>query len=161
MGLPPPHRLPPGFCDPMDAPILRFDRYNRTEAKTPPPGASVWLEITRGRARQTIRVVSGPVFLIGSAPDCDLVLGDPSFPETYAYLLVQGDSVTIRRVGDAPDLLVNGEPIESSEVAAGDRLAFGPFELTLQSRLTVRARPLPPMVLGIGDTPWLANLMEV
>jgi hypothetical protein len=145
----------------MDAPILRFDRYNRTEAKTPPSGATVWLEITRGRARQSIRAVSGPVFLIGSAPDCDLVLGDPSFPETYAYLLVQGDSVTIRRVGDEPELLVNGEPIESNELAAGDRLAFGPFELTLQIQLTVKSTTLPPTVLTIGDTPWLANLMEV
>ena len=38
---------------------------------------SVELVITSGRARKRIRRVVGPVFLIGSSMDCDLILGDP------------------------------------------------------------------------------------
>jgi hypothetical protein len=145
----------------MDAPILHFDRYNRPELQTPPPGTAVWLEITRGRARQPIRPVKGPVFLIGAGTDCDLVLGDPAFLETYAYLLVHDDSVTVRRVADAPELLVNGEPIESAELAAGDRLMFGPFELTLQIQFTTKTTLPPSTVPSIGNWPWLEDLAEV
>jgi type III secretion system (T3SS) inner membrane Yop/YscD-like protein len=141
----------------MDAPILHIDRYNRTESQTPPSGAAVWLEITRGRVRQPLRAVQGPVFLVGAAADCDLVLGDAAFPEVYAYLLVQDWNVTIRRVGDGPELLVNGEPIETSELAAGDRLAFGPFELILQIQITTRTTPPPFMVHSEGNWPWVAD----
>ena len=36
----------------------------------------VEIEILRGRARDLVREVTFPVFLIGTADDCDLVLGD-------------------------------------------------------------------------------------
>ena len=121
----------------MDAPILRFDRYSRPQGQALPAGTAVWLEITRGQVKQRLRTVRGPAFLIGTAPDCDLVLGDQIFPDAYAYLLVQDDKVTIRRVGDGPELLVNGETIEAADLFHGDQLAFGPFEL----QMVIRERP--------------------
>ncbi|HEY2411624.1 MAG TPA: FHA domain-containing protein [Pirellulaceae bacterium] len=145
----------------MDAPILPFDRYNRPKSQTSPALPAVWLEITRGRVRQPIRPVPGPVFLIGAAADCDLVLGDATFPETYAYLLVQDDSVTIRRVGDEPELLVNGEPIETAELATGDRIAFGPFELAVQMPSLTKIIEEPSPALSSGNWPWLADLAEI
>jgi hypothetical protein len=145
----------------MDAPILRFDRYNLPGLQTSLAGPGVWLQITRGRVRQPVRPVAGPVFLIGTATDCDLVLGDKSFPEAYAYLLVQDDGVSIRRVGDGPELLVNDEPIEATALASGDRLAFGPFELAVQIPLTNKATIPPSPSLPIGNWPWLADLAEV
>ena len=42
---------------------------------------TVELEIMRGQARRRVRRVAAPIFLIGTANDCDLVLGDPRFPE--------------------------------------------------------------------------------
>jgi hypothetical protein len=145
----------------MDAPILRFDRYNRPDSQTPPPGSAVWLEITRGRVRQPIRTVRGPVYLIGTASDCDLVLGDTAFPEAYAYLLVHDDNVTIRRVGDGPELLVNGEPFEMAELVAGDLLAFGSFELALQIQLTTETITPSSRPISGDNWPWLADLMHV
>ena len=97
----------------------------------------VGLEIVRGKAARRIREVNPPVFLIGAAEDCDLVLGDASFPDAYAYLLVQSDRVAVRRVGEGPVLFVNGEAIDIADVFAEDQLAFGPFEL----RMIIRERP--------------------
>jgi predicted component of type VI protein secretion system len=111
----------------MDAPILRFDP--RHPLRRESPAAAVSLEITRGRVRQRVRRVDRPVFLIGTSPDCDLVLGDPQFPESYAYLFVKAGKVTIRWLGTGPELSVAEEVVEAAELTDGDTVAFGPFEL--------------------------------
>src|SRR5438552_194484 len=113
----------------MDAPILRFDRYSSPEPHILPLAPRVALEITRGRVQQRIRPVRGRVFLIGTASDCDLVLGDFAFPEAYAYLFVQNSKIAIRWLGSGPELMVSGEIIESAELQDSDRITFGPFEM--------------------------------
>ena len=144
----------------MDTPILRFDRYNRPNPQTSPPSPAVCLEIKRGRAKKRTRQVMSPMFLIGTASDCDMVLGDPAFPETYAYLLVRQNGVTVRRVGSGPELLVNGEAVETAELVADDRLAFGPFELAVQIQLATTIIQPPSPALSIRDWPWLEALVE-
>jgi hypothetical protein len=111
----------------MDAKILRIDQHS-LPARRHLPATRVSFEITRGRARERLRPVSGKVFLIGTASDCDLVLGDLSFPESYAYVFVAGEKVTIRWLG-GPELLLGGEPIQSAELFHGDLVEFGPFQL--------------------------------
>jgi hypothetical protein len=111
-----------------DAPILRLTEYERAKGLA---GPEVKLEITRGKARERFRPVSGRVFLIGTASDCDLVLGDLSFPEVYAYVFVDGTKISIRRLGAGPPLLVCGERTERAELFQGDDVRFGPFELRL------------------------------
>jgi hypothetical protein len=113
----------------MDVPILRFDHYISPGAGRLGSPPQVGLEITRGRAKQRFRPVRGRAFLIGTAGDCDLVLGDAAFPEAYVYVLVQGDNVLIRRLGAGPELFVCGERVEAAKLWDGDRVAFGPFEL--------------------------------
>ena len=115
----------------MDAPILRFDRYSSCHRHSFSLGRKIWLEITRGRVQKRIRPVRGPLFLIGSATDCDLVVGDSSFPEVYAYVFVQEAAIVVRRLGLGPELQVAGEAVETAELRDGDALAFGPFELRL------------------------------
>lgn len=110
----------------MEAPILRIDQFERRRSD---PTARVTLEITRGKAHQRLRPLQGKVFLIGTASDCDLVLGDLSFPEVYAYLFVDGSEVTIRRLGAGPALVVSGERTDKAELFQGDEVRFGPFEL--------------------------------
>jgi hypothetical protein len=111
-----------------DAPILRLTEYERAKGVA---GPEVKLEIIRGKARERFRPVSGRVFLIGTASDCDLVLGDLTFPEVYAYLFVDGTKISIRRLGAGPALLVCGERTERAELLQGDEVRFGPFELRL------------------------------
>lgn len=112
----------------MDAPIYRFDQYEPRQTQSRRPGG-ISLEITRGQARQKLRAVRERVFLIGTSSDCDLVLGDLSFPEAYAYLFVDGEKVSIRRLGAGPLLLVCGEVVETAVLLRGDLVKFGPFEL--------------------------------
>lgn len=89
----------------------------------------VSVEIVRGRARQRRRPVDSAAYLIGAAPDCDLVLAAPRFPEVYAYLLHGPQGVAIRHLGFVPELKVNGKSVSSAGLSDGDHLELGPFEL--------------------------------
>ena len=125
----------------MAAPILRFDRYSSPQPHILPLAPRVALEITRGRVQQRIRPVRGRVFLIGTANDCDLVLGDLAFPEAYAYLFVQDSQIAVRRLGSGPELMVSGEMVESAEVQHGDIISFGPFEVRIVIEDRARENP--------------------
>jgi hypothetical protein len=97
----------------------------------------VELEILRGRARRRFRPVSGPAFLIGTAPDSDLVLGDPQFPDAHCYLLVSTAGVGVRWLGIGPALSVDGRPVmDRAPLDDGDLLETGPY----QFRVIIRHR---------------------
>jgi hypothetical protein len=131
----------------MAAPILRFDRYSSPQPHILPLAPRVALEITRGRVQQRIRPVRGRVFLIGTASDCDLVLGDLAFPEAYAYLFVQDSQIAVRRLGSGPELFVSGEAVEAAEVRNGDRVSFGPFEVRVVIEDSPRHHEMPSPAL--------------
>jgi hypothetical protein len=113
----------------MIAPMFRLDRQSRPQPHLLPAAPRVAVEILRGRVRQRIRELSSKVYLLGTASDCDLVLGDEQFPEAYAYIFVAGLAIKIRRLGTGPELIVNDEQVESSELAHGDVVGMGPFSL--------------------------------
>jgi predicted component of type VI protein secretion system len=107
----------------------RIIRYDRPAAASVTAAGQVSLEIVRGRARNKLRLVEARAFLIGSATDCDLVLGDPHFPPVHAYLLRSPQEMTIRWLGAGPALSVNGrEAIESETLADQDLIRTGPYE---------------------------------
>ena len=92
-------------------------------------GPRVELEIVRGRARNKRRPVAGKAYLIGAAEDCDLVLGDPQFPQVAAYVLRGPQGVSIRWLGVGPELTINGQvATESTVVADQDLVRMGPYE---------------------------------
>jgi hypothetical protein len=113
----------------MIAPMYRLDRQSRPQPHLLPAAPRVAVEILRGRVRQRIRELSSKVYLLGTASDCDLVLGDEQFPEAYAYIFVAGLAIKIRRLGTGPELIVNEEQVESSELSHGDVVEMGPFSL--------------------------------
>ena len=86
------------------------------------------LEISRGQAKRKLRQLTGPVFLIGAAGDSDLVLGDPQFPEGYAYVYLREGDLSVRWLGEGPELQVNDWPVQISPLKVGDRITAGPFE---------------------------------
>jgi hypothetical protein len=131
----------------MDSPILRFEPQSLREPHIRHSLPRVTLEIMRGRARQRLRPVAGRVFLIGAAADCDLVLGDSRFPDTFAYLLVQEEAVLIRRLGTGPELLIDGQASDSAQLQDGDRVAFGPFEFGVRIVANVQSLPSRPMMV--------------
>jgi hypothetical protein len=114
----------------------------------------VGLEIVRGKASRRIREVNPPVFLMGAAEDCDLVLGDLRFPEAYAYLYVTIRGVSVRFLGEGPELYVNGELTEAALLSDGDILELGAyqFQLHIQERL--------PRGRGASERSWEEEYRE-
>jgi hypothetical protein len=94
----------------------------------------VSLEIVRGAAQRRMRPVRTPVYLIGSASDCDLVLGDPVFPAVHTYLYVTAAGVSVRHIGEGPKLHLNQQPVEGGRVVDGDRLRLGAYEFAVHIR---------------------------
>ena len=94
----------------------------------------VTLEIIRGRARQRIRPIVRPAFLIGSAADSDLMLGSQAFPTAHCYLLLNPEGVGLRWLGFAPEVLVNDRAVEKAELQDGDVLRTGPYEFRIRIR---------------------------
>lgn len=115
----------------MDAAHIRIDPQSQSAPHVLPYPPRVTLEIVRGRARRLVRRVLPPVFLIGAAADCDLVLGDERFPEAFAYVYVTAEGVTVRHLAAEPELRVNGRPALAAALEDGDRLAMGPYEFAI------------------------------
>lgn len=116
--------------------------------QSPQPGTTslpfqVSLEIVRGQAKQRMRPILNPAFLIGMADDCDLVLGDPQFPEVHAYIRIATEGVTLRHLGFSPSLTINGELATQQLLADGDRIRTGPYEFLVH---------LQPQAAGDDDS---------
>jgi predicted component of type VI protein secretion system len=107
-------------------------RVDSPHSATTPALPCVELEILRGRAKNRIRRVEVPVFLIGAAHDCDLVLADPAFPEVHTYLYVNRGGVTVRRLGEGPMLAVDGVEVENAPIADGQTLRIGSYEFAVR-----------------------------
>lgn len=102
----------------------------------------VELEITRGQARHKLRRLKEATYLFGSSENCDLVLGDPQFPEVHGYILVTPEGVSIRHLGAQPVLTVEGEPVTSTGLKHNDRIRTGPFEFRVHIRWSKAAGAL-------------------
>jgi len=115
--------------------FIRIDRQPTAHRYRLPADAVVELEILRGRARQRLRRVEVPVFLIGTADDCDLVVAAPDIAPVHTYLYLRPEGVSIRTLGAAPPLTVNGRVAENALLADGDEFGIGPFEFLIHVRL--------------------------
>ena len=92
----------------------------------------VELEIRRGHTRQLLCEVRSAAFLIGAAPDCDLVLGDPRFAEVHSYLFLSPARVTVRHLGFGPGLSVAGQDVTFATLRHNDELRIGPYEFRVR-----------------------------
>jgi hypothetical protein len=133
--------LIPRLADQKDAPAMTelVDSPDRETIASPLP--RVELQIMRGRAKNKIRRVEVPVFLIGSATDCDLVLADAAFPEVHTYLYVNRGGVSVRRLGEGPELAVDGREVQASPVADGQTLRVGSYEFAVRIQQPVAPPP--------------------
>ena len=103
-------------------------------------GTAAFLVIERGEARRAVRAIERPVYVIGGASDCDMILGDPQFSDYHAYIYVRGGIVTLRHLGPAPEMTINGRGIRWGELKHRDRLRFGPYQLQLRLRPALTPR---------------------
>lgn len=134
----------------MHSPQTFPDQQSRFGLRNVPEGPFVELQITVGRARQRVRHVTGPVFLIGSSMDCDLILGDPLVPAVHSYILLTATDVRIRHLGFAPDLRVNGTQQELVTLNNEDAIEISCFSFL--ARITPAADLSRRDALAAG--PW-------
>ncbi|WP_158261255.1 MULTISPECIES: FHA domain-containing protein [Pirellulaceae] len=120
-------------------------------------GAS--LRIARGQVNQREREIEVPVFTLGSAGDCDLVLGDEQFPELYAYILRTHDGYRLRCLVAEPILTVNAEDMVIKQLEDGDRIRCGPYEFHFQksANSVAQSSELPQSKTSPVDLPWVAT----
>ncbi len=140
----------------MSPPIYRHDRSHlaRGGGRAQRDLPHVELTILRGRAQNLVRPVSVPAFLIGSATDCDLVLGDSRFPEAHSYLLLSPSEVGVRWLGFGPQVAVNGGLVEKAPLRDGDHLRMGPYEFRVSVRmLEPTADTAEPRILRLNRAP--------
>ncbi len=119
----------------MSPAFYRHDRPHLPQSCDQRGLPKVELEILRGRAQNRVRPVRVAAFLIGSATDCDLVLGDSKFPEAHCYLMLAPREVSLRWLGFGPEVAVNGQPIHRTRLRDGDHLRMGPYEFRISIRI--------------------------
>lgn len=108
-----------------------IDPRNDMDSEFEEPKLEVALKIERGNAKNNVRNIAGPVFTIGSALDCDLVLGDAQFPSYHSYVYLRGNRVSLRYMGFGPELTVNGREFRWGELRDGDRVRTGPYQFAV------------------------------
>jgi len=90
------------------------------------------LTITQGKTAWPHRPMRQRVFTIGGGSECDLVLGDPQFPEIHCYLWFRDGELRLRALTDQPLLTVNGEAVEVVTLNSGDRIRTGPYQWVVE-----------------------------
>lgn len=94
------------------------------------PGDTVaYLRIADGNRRFPFRPVSSGMFLIGQGPSCDLRLGMSGIPSIHSVIQLNAESAEITRIADRPELIINGEAVERSQLCHGDVVEIGDVRL--------------------------------
>src|SRR5436305_4431024 len=92
----------------------------------------MWVTIGSGDARGTSVRVDGERFLIGTGPECQLMIGDPKVAPLHAYFEVgEGGRVALHDLGSDAGTYVDGERVDGSiTIAGGERIVLGDTVLT-------------------------------
>ena len=105
----------------------------------PPLGRSLWRAITEHFAGepatrvafltpQPVALELGPepaTYLVGRSRECDVVLADPAVSRRHALISSRGDRCMIRNLASMNGTHVNGRPVTTALLHAGDVVCFG------------------------------------
>ena len=70
--------------------------------------------------------------MVGRGATCDLVLNESSVSRRHVQLSIAGGHCLVKDLGSRNGTYLNGQQIEEAEVADGDRLILGTFQLRLR-----------------------------
>ncbi|NQT85623.1 FHA domain-containing protein [bacterium] len=82
--------------------------------------------------------------LIGRQSDCHICIPAHGISRKHCQLYVDGDTVTIRDLGSANHMFVNGRPAERADLHDGDVITLGQFQLRFEAA-PAGAYPPPPV----------------
>ena len=99
---------------------------------TSPADAVAWIAVASPSSPQRLESMQAGTFQIGSSKSCHLRLCDDSMPEVLAVIIADKISARVSCQCSAPQLLLNGEPIEDSPLSDGDLLEAGPYTLVFR-----------------------------
>lgn len=93
----------------------------------------VSLVVSEGVHQGKVIPLTGPQFLVGRDPECQLRPASPSVSKKHCLISVREGKVFVKDFGSTNGTFVNGERITGEhEVAAGAKLKIGPLAFTLQ-----------------------------
>jgi transcriptional regulator with GAF, ATPase, and Fis domain len=126
------------------------------------------------RHRLTVRVVDGETdshertldgaqFLIGSAPDADLVLGDPLVSRRHCEIGVTGDHYVVRDLESTNGTFLGGVRVTEAPLAPGATLRVGDTTLLFEPRQKWVRLERPGSSFGqlVGSSPSMQKLLAI
>ncbi len=91
----------------------------------------------RGKGAAAAVTSIDPVLIVGSAPGCDVVIEDGSVAPRHCVVVWTDAGPLVRRVQTERPTLLNGRPIRSASIAAGDVIAVGSHELRFETEAPI------------------------
>ena len=121
------------------------------------PEPNAVLEIISGVAQHPQRPISECVFLIGGAPQCDLIVGGDDVPPIHSCLVSVSEGIELKHSGEGQQPIVNGEPTSRCIIQDGDE--FEIMGITFALRIPV-ANPVSPTVSSEISDPFADRLLD-
>ncbi len=129
-------------------------------AAQPPPPADVVVTLADGREVRR-RPFSAPEMIVGRDPGVDLFIDNLAVSRKHARLTWERGSFVVEDLDSANGTRVDGKPVERHQLAAGEVIEIGKFEVTVVAYdaepavsqtmlMPTGGRPLPPGVIH-GD----------
>lgn len=103
-------------------------------------------------ARVKEHVLEAGVSMLGRDPASEIHLDSPIVSRLHARLSRHGDTVTVEDLDSANGTYLNGRRVARSEVAPGDLVVVGPFQLVIQPLPATDAAGAPAPRIVVRDT---------
>lgn len=107
--------LPPLGRSLLQAVASTFERHRATRAAILTAAGTIDLDLDAGPR----------TYLVGRSRACDVVLPDPAVSRRHAEISVRGDRCSIRNLASMNGTIVNGRPVTTAVLRAGDVVSFG------------------------------------
>lgn len=121
------------------------------------------LEVSVGKAAGKVIQITGPQFLIGRDPECQLRPASASISKRHCALLLRDNRVYIKDFASTNGTLVNNERIDGErELRDQDALKIGPLEFVVKIEGAPAApinKPTPVPETASGDDDAVAEML--
>jgi hypothetical protein len=128
----------PPAPEPVAAPMPQQPQKQRTMALNLGGGGKValvgWMVATNGKhANQTFKFKSGGRTLIGTAPDCDIIIEDGFMSGHHCEVRIEDGTFKLVDLGSTNGILVNSKKVPTHELVDNDVFQLGRTEFKFKS----------------------------